>query len=265
MRSNSLRELLKQGKPTIGTHVMTTWPAVVELIGQTGQYDYVELVGEYTPYDLRDLENFARAVELFDGLSAMLKVDQEPRLFLAGRGIDAGLQNVLFADCRSVEDAKACVAAVRAETPTTGGIHGVGMRRNVGYVREPGSADFVQSLEDSVVALMIEKRGAVEQIDEIVSLDGVDMVQFGPADYAMSIGIPGQWSHPDVRAAERRTIEAALAKGMAPRAEIGSVDDAKRYLDMGVKHFCIGTDLVILSQWWRRSGEGIRAVIDKAG
>jgi 2-keto-3-deoxy-L-rhamnonate aldolase RhmA len=265
VRKNSLRELLKQGKPTIGTHVLSTWPAIIELIGQTGHYDYVELVGEYTPYDLRDLDNCARAVELFDGLSAMLKVDQEPRTFLATRGIDAGLQNVLFADCRGVEDAKACVAAVRAETPGSGGIHGVGMRRNVGYVREVGSPAFVQSLQDSVVALMIEKQGAVEQIEEIVSLPGVDMVQFGPGDYSQSIGIPGQWSHPDVKAAERKTIEAALAHGVAPRAEIGSVDDAKRYLDMGVRHFCIGTDLVILSQWWQKAGEGIRDVVARAG
>jgi len=264
MRENRLRQLLDAGKPSVGTHVLSTWPAVVEILGQTGEYDYVELVGEYAPYDLYALENFARAVELFDGLSSMLKVDQEPRTFLAQRAIGSGIQNVLFADVRSVDDARACVRAVRAETPATGGVHGASMRRNVGYVVEPGSPAAVQACEEAVVALMIEKAEAVENLEEILSVKGVDMVQFGPADYSMSIGIPGQWDDPRVREAERKVIETALRMGVAPRAEIGSVAEAKRYLDMGVKHFCIGTDLVILSQWWKESGEGLRKLIDGA-
>ncbi|MGQ9555499.1 MAG: HpcH/HpaI aldolase family protein [Anaerolineae bacterium] len=264
MRSNRLRELLKEGKPTVGTHVLSTWPAIVEILGQTGQYDYVELVGEYAPYDLYSLENFARAVDLFDHMSSMLKVDQEPRTFLAQRALGSGIQNILFADCRSVEDAEACVRAVRPEIPESGGIHGAGMRRNVGYVLEPGSAAFAQSLNDAVVALMIEKKGAVENLEEILSVKGVDMVQFGPADYSLSIGIPGQWHHPKVRDAELRTIKTALSMGVAPRAEIGSVEEARRYIDLGVKHFCIGTDVVILSQWWKENGDGLRKVLESA-
>jgi len=264
MRKNHLRQLLDQDKPTVGTHVMCTWPALVEILGQTGQYDYVELVGEYSPYDLYALENFARAVDLFDDFTAMLKVDQEPRTFLAQRALGSGIQNILFTDCRSVEDAKACVRAVRAETPQAGGMHGAHMRRSVGYVREPGSAAYVESLEQAVVALMIEKKDAVDNLEEILSVKGVDMVQFGPADYSISIGIPGQWDDPRVKEAEKKTIETALRLGVAPRAEIGSVEQAKRYLDMGVKHFCIGTDLVILSNWWKTSGSELRKVLEQA-
>ncbi len=264
MRPNRLRQLLREGKPSVGTHVQCTWPAVVEILGQTGLYDYVELVGEYAPYDLYALENFARAVDLFDDFSAMFKVDQDTRTFLAERAIGSGIQNILFADCRSVADAQECVRAVRADTPQTGGVHGANMRRHVGYVVEPGSPGFVQAMDDAVVALMIEKKGAVENLEEILSVKGVDMVQFGPADYSMSIGLPGQWNHPKVREAERRTIETALKMGVAPRAEIGSPEAAKPYLDLGVKHFCIGTDLVILSQWWKGSGESLRKLIETA-
>jgi len=70
-----------------------------------------------------------------------------------------------------------------------------------------------------VVALMIEKRSAVENLETILSIGGIDMVQFGPADYSMSIGIPGQWSDPQVREAERYTIETALRMGIAPRED----------------------------------------------
>ena len=57
MRPNKLRELLKSNKPTLSTHIHTTWPSVVEAIGHTGLYDYVEFVGEYGPFDLHDLDN----------------------------------------------------------------------------------------------------------------------------------------------------------------------------------------------------------------
>src|SRR5690349_10419074 len=116
MRRNKLRELLKAGKPSVSTHLHTTWPSVVEAVGHTGLYDYVEFVAEYAPFDLYSLDNFCRAVELFD-MSAMIKIDQEPRRFLAQRGIGAGFQSVLFADVRTVEEARQCVLAVRPETP----------------------------------------------------------------------------------------------------------------------------------------------------
>jgi len=91
MRRNKIRELLDAGKPTIGTHLHSTWPSIVEIIGHTGMFDYVEFVAEYAPFDLYTLENFCRAAELHD-LSSMIKIDQAPRSFLAQRGIGAGFQ-----------------------------------------------------------------------------------------------------------------------------------------------------------------------------
>src|SRR5919204_6517072 len=153
MRRNRLRELLRAGRPTLGTHVHSSWPTIIELVGHSGMFDYVEFVGEYAPYDLFALENLGRAVDLFPHMAAMMKIEQEPRTYLAIRAIGSGIQNVLFADPRTVQDVEECVRAVRAESPRSGGIHGVGMRRDVGIVTEPGSPAFVQALEEAVVAL----------------------------------------------------------------------------------------------------------------
>jgi 2-keto-3-deoxy-L-rhamnonate aldolase RhmA len=265
MRSNRLRELLRADRPSLGTHLHLSYPGIVELAGHSGMFDYVEFLAEYAPYDLYALENLARAVELFPHMTAMMKVEQEPRTYLAIRALGSGIQNVLFADPRTVADVQACVKAVRAETPQAGGIHGVGMRRDVGYVLEPGTPAFVQALDDAVVALMIEKAPAVDNLDALLSVKGVDMVQFGPADYSMSIGLTGQWSHPKVRDAERHVIETALKKGIAPRAEIARPEDARRYLDMGVKHFCIGWDVSILYNWFKDAGKAMRDLLGSAG
>jgi 4-hydroxy-2-oxoheptanedioate aldolase len=174
------------------------------------------------------------------------------------RAIGSGFQSVLFADVRTVDDATDCVRAVRAEAPGSDGLHGVGMRRDVGTVREAGSPAYVKALDDIVVVLMIEKRQCVEDLDAILSVKGIDMVQFGPADYAMSIGLAGQWSHPDVVKAERLTIETALRKRIHPRVEIGDPAQAARYQAMGVKHFCLGWDVGILHDWWQANGRSMR-------
>jgi 4-hydroxy-2-oxoheptanedioate aldolase len=262
-RRNVLRELLKAGMPTLGTHVHVIWPGMVEVIGYSGGMDYIEFSGEYAPYDLYALENFGRAIDLFPHMSSMIKIDQEPRTYLAGRAIGSGIQNLLFADIRSVEDTREAVAAARAETPRTKGYVGAAMRRDVGYLLTCGSQIYVDQLQDGVVALMIEKDSAVEDLEAILSVPGVDMVQFGPADYSMSIGIPGQWNHPRVREAERVVIETALKMGVAPRVELGDFRDADRYLKMGVKHFCVGWDIDIIHKYCKDQGAAFAEVFGK--
>src|SRR4026209_360365 len=140
MRRNRLRERLRAGRPSLGTHVHSAWPAVVELVGHTGLFDYVEFVGEYAPYDLFALENLARAVDTFDHMTAMFKVEQQPRTYLAVRAIGAGIQNLLFADPRTPEDVRECVRSVRAETPEAGGLPGGGRGRGGGRGGRGGPA-----------------------------------------------------------------------------------------------------------------------------
>ncbi|MEM2341206.1 MAG: aldolase/citrate lyase family protein [Candidatus Bathyarchaeia archaeon] len=258
MRVNRLRELLRKGEPTLGTRIICPWPGLVEVIGYTGMYDYVEFLSEYGPYDLHDLDNLARAAELV-GLSTMIKIDQQPRTYLAERALASGIQNILFADIRTIEDAEEAVRSVRMEPK---GINGYRMDRRVGYVGVSASpADLVKICEDAVVALMIEKKSAVEKLEEILLVEGIDMVQFGPSDYSISIGLPGEINHPKVREAEEKTIKTALKMGIAPRAEISSPEEAKRYIEMGVRNFNIGVDLRILFSWWKRNGEELRKLL----
>ena len=263
MRHNRLRELLDADLPSLGTHLHSSWPSITELVGHSGMFDYVEFVAEYAPYDLYALENIGRAIDLFPHMSGMMKIEQEPRTYLTIRAIGSGIQNVLFADPRTVEDVQECVKAVRAETPANGGIHGVGMRRDVRFVLEGGSPEFAQALDQSVVALMIEKKSAVDNLEALLSVPGVDMTQFGPADFSNSIDRPGEWQHPEVIEAEKHVIETSLKMGVAPRAEINTPEQAERYLEMGVKHFCVGTDVSILFDWFRDTGGAFNELLGR--
>jgi 4-hydroxy-2-oxoheptanedioate aldolase len=259
MRGNKFRELLKADKPTIGTHIHTTWPSIVEAIGHTGTYDYVEFVAEYGPFDLFSFDDMCRAAELYD-MSMMVKVDQEPRGFIAQRAIGSGFQSVLFSDCRSADEVRECVAIARPETPEDGGTYGVATRRFT-YMGYGGSMDYVRALRDIVVVIMIEKDGAVQNLEEVLSVPGVDMIQWGGSDYSMSVGRAGERGSPEIKAVERKVIETSLKMGVPPRAEINTADQAKYYLDMGVRHFCIGTDVNILYDWWKAHGDDVRKAV----
>ena len=261
MKKNRLRELLNEGKPTLGTHVIIPWPGIVEIIGLSGAFDYIEYVGEYSPFSLEQMDNFGRAIELFPDMSAMMKVEEQTRGFIATRAIDSGIQNLLFTDCRSAEDVRECIRFVRSETPSAGGIHGYGMRRSTGYGAGSTLEEWTQAMDEVVIAIMVEKKGAVENLEELLSVEGVDMVQFGPADYSISIGKPGQMQSPDVQKAHRDMIELALKKGVAPRVEVASFEQAKPFLEMGVRHFCIGWDTRVISQWCQRQAEGMRQLL----
>ena len=261
MRRNTFSELLKAGRPTFGTHLFTQWPTIVEVVGHTGNFDYIEFSGEYAPYDLFSLENWVRAAELH-GLGSMIKLDQEPRTWLAQRGIGAGFQSVLFADIRNADEVRAAVKAVRADAPGVGGIHGVADRRSA-MMNHAGSPGYIEALNDIVVGIMIEKASAVEQLDEILAVPGVVMIQWGPADYSMSVGRAGEWYSPDILRVERDVFERCIKAGVPPRAELSSPKDVDRFLEMGVKDFCMGTDLYIIYDWMRDNGKVLRNAVEK--
>ena len=214
---------------------------------------------QYAPYDLYSLDNIGRAVHMFPHMTGMVKLDQASRLYWGPRVSGAGLQNILWADPRTVEDVQECVNAMRYEGPESKypGLHGVGMRRDVGFVLEGGSVAAVQGGDDGVCAIMIEKKQAVDNLEALLSVPGVDMVQFGPSDYSMSIGVTGQATHPKVKEAETKIIKTALRMNIQPRVEMSFADEDSiiQYQDMGVKHWCMGPDTVVMFDYFTKQGK----------
>ena len=147
--------------------------------------------------------------------------------------------------------------------PEDDGTFGVATRRFT-YMGYGGGPEYVQALRDIVVVLMIEKKGAVENLEEILSIGGIDMIQWGGSDYSMSVGKAGQRGSAEIKAIEKQVIETSIKMNVPPRAEINTADQAKYYLDMGVRHFCIGTDVNILFNWWKDQGEDLKKAVESA-
>jgi 4-hydroxy-2-oxoheptanedioate aldolase len=264
MPENRLRRLIKEGKPTVGTHYSSTWANLVEIIGNSQQFDYAEFTGQYGPYTLHDLEHLARACEI-TGMDAMIKIDQEPRTYIASRAIQAGFTAMLFADCRTSEDIRKCVQSVKLIPQ--GGINGLQYGRVMGYGIVRGQrvtlSDYVKFIDALVIGIMIETKTLADDIEEALSMPGIDMVQFGPSDFSISINHPGEgYKNPEITEAMERSYQAARRRGIRIRAEC-TVEEMDKWLDLGCRDFCIGSDTNTISMWAQNTGKAIKETLRK--
>lgn len=263
MRVNKLRQLLNNGEPTVGTRIYNSWPFITELIGASGKYNYVEFLAEYAPYDVRDFENICTAAELW-GMGSIIKLDFQNRAYVAQKALASGFEGVMWTDHMTAAEVEESLFFIHPDTPEDAGRFGRPTRRfalaGPGYMTMP---DYVKSQHDIVNFFMIEKKEALDNIDEICSVKGVDVVQFGPSDFSMSMGWDPRVNQDDIKAAERRMIEAALKHGVRPRCEIQSAEAAKYYIDLGVKDFSLGDELGNNIKWWNSEGGIIHEILGK--
>ncbi len=260
MKENKLRFHLDNDLPLVSTRLWSTNAFFWEAVGQTGKFDYVEFLAEYSPFDYTDLPNMVRAAEL-NHMGSMIKLDFQGRGYAAQKAVQAGFQSILFVDHTNPDQVRESVRLVRPKMPEGTGEFGYPNGRYIGGQSHIPVQDHIKRLNDLVLCFMIEKEEAVNHIDEICSVPGVDMIQFGPNDYCMSRG----WNRADhageVRAAERKCIETALAHGVRPRCEIHSAKEAEYYAELGVKDFALGDQLAVLKAYWNNEGTEIRGMI----
>jgi 2-keto-3-deoxy-L-rhamnonate aldolase RhmA len=258
MRPHDLRQKFDSGEPTLGTRVFLPDPAVAEAVGQAGIYDYMEFVAEYNAFTLHDLDNICRAAELH-GLGTLIKLDYEQNRYLSQRAIGSGFGGVLFADMRTAEDVRYAVRSVRPDSPEHGGTYGAAARRNIRPEYGGGEA-YLVAIASTVVGIMVEKRETFDDIDSVLSVEGVDFVQWGPTDYAMSSGMTAA----EALRVRETLLDACERHGVPARIELTSLDEFSEFVARGIRHFSLGMDIDMLYQGWRRLGTEARLLLTEA-
>lgn len=263
MLTNKFRAMLNEGKPTLGTRILSTKPYVTETVGASGNFDYVEFVAEYAPVSQDDMENICRAAELH-GMASMIKLDFQNRGFVAQKAAASGFQAIMFVDHKTPEEVRESVNLMKSDNPASKGRFGYPTRRWIGYQPMLPQMEHAKRTDDVVLVFMIEKKEALDNIEEICSIPGVDMVQFGPADYSMSLGWNVSEHLQEVKAAERRMIEVALKHGVRPRVEIyGEAKDAQPYIKLGVKDFIFGDEGMIYTKFVNNTSKVFRDMVNE--
>lgn len=260
MNRNKLRYMLDNKIPTMGTRISSTWPLITEALGTTGMFDYVEYLAEYAPFNQVDLENLARVCEQYD-MACEIKLDFQDKAYVSQKAMASGFQGILFTDHKTPEEVKESIFVTTADTPAEPGRLGYPGRRWIGYNYDKRQLSYAKMVKDTVRMFMIEKVQAVENIEAICQIPGVDVVQWGPSDYSLSRGWNMVEHLDELKEIERHIIKVAQKYGVHARAEINSPEEAEYYLKLGVIDFCMGAELRNNMQFWTNEGKKLRDIL----
>jgi 4-hydroxy-2-oxoheptanedioate aldolase len=185
MHKNRIKERIREGKLAVGTYVHLADPAVVEIIGLAG-YDAAFIDMEHAGFDLQTVQEMIRACELI-GISSLVRVpDNNPKTIL--RVLDIGAQGIQVPHIGGKEDAMDMVRAVRYAPLGQRGMGGATRAARYGAI--PASEHLMTSNSEILLAVMVEDKKALAEVEEIASIDGVDIIAIGPTDLAQALEIP---------------------------------------------------------------------------
>ncbi|SSW68253.1 aldolase/citrate lyase family protein [Achromobacter veterisilvae] len=229
-----------QSSVEVGTFIKTPSAHIVEILAVAG-LDFAVLDAEHAPFDFGTLDAMLIAGKAA-GLPLFVRVpDFQPSTLL--RSLDLGAAGVLVPHVDTPEDARNVVARCRYKA----GVRGYsGGSRSSGY-GEKGMLAAVADAESVQIMCQIESIEAVDNTRAIAATQGVDGIFVGRADLALSMGLADS-QHPDVLKATERAIAAGVSQGKRIGVVASSLEERKRYSDLGATWFLHGSDQSLLKQ-----------------
>ncbi len=217
--ASDLRRRLTSREPVVGSWLSLGDCAVAEIMSQAG-FDFLVIDLEHAPTSPETAAAMIRVIDLA-GCSPLVRVTEFSSAQIK-QMLDAGAHGIVVPNVQNAEQAQAVVRSTRY--PPAGN-RGVGLHRAQGY--RPSFDEYLESMADGLlVAVQIESMIGVENIDEIVSVEGIDAVMVGPYDLSADLGIPGKFESPTFTAAVQRVLEGATARGVATGVHVVEPDPA---------------------------------------
>lgn len=239
--NNRVKTLLKEGKPAFGVVITLPSPLAVETLARAG-FDWMWIDLEHSPIDL---ETADRMIQAMQGTETVPIVRVAWNLhWLAKPVLDMGAKGVIMPWVNSKPEAVDAVQALRYPPE---GVRGVGASVAARRWGLPTSEYLKVANQEILAILQIENIEAVNRIDEILTVPGIDLIFIGPNDLSASMGLLGQTAHPRVEEAIQKVL-AATKKAKVPAGILGfSPDDANRRIAQGFQFIAVASDAGLLS------------------
>lgn len=239
--TNLFKQAIREGRPQIGLWSSLCSNLAAEVIAGAG-FDWILLDTEHAPNELPMV--FTQLQALTSGAAAPVVRPAWNDMVLMKRLLDVGAQNLLIPYVQTAEEARAAVAATRYPPQ---GVRGVAvLARGSRYGR---LKDYYQRIgEEICVLVQIETRRALENIEAIAAVEGIDGLFIGPSDLAADLGHLGETGHPDVRTAIETALNRIRKTGKAPGILAPIEADARHWLSLGCVVLAVGSDLGLLAR-----------------
>jgi 4-hydroxy-2-oxoheptanedioate aldolase len=228
MLSKTLRENMRAGKPLSGCTISGHATEQIEVLGLLG-YDFAFLDSEHWPLTDREILDLITAGDAVD-LPCLVRVRENSPSAIQ-HAMDSGAAGVIVPD---VSDLRQALDVVRAVKYSPLGCRGLSTTRASRYGIGVSLAEYVQyANEKSVIVCQIESNEALQNSDEIMSVDEIDVVFIGTTDLSHSMGYTGQLSDPKVTEAVDHIIQCAKTKKKSYGAMVRAKENPRQYSDQG--------------------------------
>jgi 4-hydroxy-2-oxoheptanedioate aldolase len=219
---NILKEKLKNGQTVIGTWSSLSSPNVINVLGTTG-LDFVVIDMEHGSMSFETVENMVRAAET-SGISPIIRTwDDDGQTLL--RTLETGTQSVMVPHVKTAEDADRIAKACKYFPEGNRGLSPYTRVHN--FTHEGIDESLQKANQETLCGILVEGKDGLEKLDDIVQVDGIDLIYLGLFDICQSVGLPGQVSHPDVLAEVERCQKIIKSNGIAPGAMSTDIDYIK--------------------------------------
>ena len=250
MLAAKIKQALRDGKVSLGSWMSMAHTSIAEILASAG-YDWVVIETEHTAIDVSEVLRLIMAIEGRGAIPLVRLAWNDP--IQAKAVMDSGAAGVLVPMVNSKADAERAVQSIKYPPM---GFRGVGLARAQGY--GVSFDEYVRTANDhSLLMVQIEHIDGVQNIDDILSVPGIDGTFIGPYDLSLSMGLAGQLHHPDVEAAKQSVLEAVKARGLVAGIHLvhpdTAVDELKQCVALGYQFIALGTDILFL-------GDSCRAV-----
>jgi 2-keto-3-deoxy-L-rhamnonate aldolase RhmA len=248
----TLRDALRGDQGLVATFVLIPRVEIVEMAGRAG-FEAVVLDLEHGPIGVGDLPALAAAARGADLYSIARVPERSPSGIAAA--LDAGVDGVLVPHVASVEDARAVVSAGRFPP---GGERSLNPYvRGLGYGQELERGSLAAVDDGIAVLVMLEGADALDELESICAVPGLDGVFVGPVDLSASLGHPGEPEHPAVVDAVREAFRRARSVGAVAGVYAPTAEATARWLDAGASLVAVSADAAMTL----RAFAGMRAAV----
>lgn len=242
IRPNQVKQTIQSGGNVVGTFAKITDPSVVEVLGLAG-FDFFVLDNEHVAMNRESMTHILRAAEL-SNIVPIVRV-RENRAVEMLQALDAGALGVQVPHVNTRDDARHVVESVKYAPD---GHRGYASSHRAGAFGFLNPLDYVaQSNRETLVVCYCETQTAIENLQAIANVDGVDVIFIGPWDLSQSLGIIGQLDHPDLGRQIDRIIDTTRTANKAVGIIASDADEARRWFDRGVQYVTISSDLGMMA------------------
>jgi len=232
MRTNLLKQKLREGKPAFGAMITFPSPPIVEMLGYMG-FDWVLIDNEHGSIGVESAEDMIRAGDLTGVAPIVRPVANRPEVIAPF--LDRGAWGVQVPHVNTRAEAEAAVSACKYYPEGQRGIFSRG--RPAEYGIGGTTPEYVKAANaNTLVCLMLEEVEALRNIDDICTVKGVDVLFIGSGDLSQSMGYPGQQTHPEVQALMEDGVKRIRKAGVV--AGVSCPDTLiPKFLGLGVQYF----------------------------